>query len=547
MASPYPFSGRLPVKPLKYILTGLITLAFICGTLSAAELRLPFLRGVYIAPSGGVATLPIFLDSMPGQISGFRICMAERGSDFAITNVEPGQFLLDCGWEYLNWERVEVPASIAFPYDPILRKTSGLIEITGFASVTAGYQPSCFNNGARLELVKLTTVFAPPSIYADVNADCMSRPFSFFWRDCFDNVVYGTNFDTLYATNLLVGPDWGMGADTLDYPYPGFGSPKTACDTLSFPTIMPMTAREGVYDIVCTDSVNPWYGDMNCDGYPFTIADGVAYSRYFVFGLGSLFCNPAAVIPGSDINRDGVTLTVADLVLLIKYTLGDGFYLDPVSYSSDFAKPSARPTDAKLTTTDFGSGYTYDLTADQPISACYLRLLTKSGSSLKESDIREVAPGSMIGSIGDTVTILWVDLKGQPVFAEGTHSLFSADNQDIQVVHVEVVDMQARNMAVVTSQALPSTFSLEQNVPNPFNPTTIIEYSLQAPGYVTLEVFNVDGQRVIQLVSQDQSAGKHTVIWNAVDQNGNAIASGLYFYRLQANDLNATKKMLLLK
>jgi hypothetical protein len=308
-----------------------------------------------------------------------------------------------------------------------------------------------------------------------------------------------------------------------------------------------MTAREGLYDIVCTDSSNPWSGDMNCDGYPYTIADGISYARYFILGLGSLICNPAAVIAGSDINNDGVTLTVADLVLLIKYSVGDGFYLDPVSYSSEFAKQSANQSKANLSVANDGYNSTFELTADQPIAACYLKLLSASGSPLKESKIHELASGSMIGSIGDTITILWVDLKGEQVFAAGAHRLFESDNPDIRIVHAEVVDMQARNVSVVTSQTLPSTFSLEQNVPNPFNPTTEIAYSLSAPGYVTLGVYNVNGQQVIQLVNQYQAAGRHSVNWNAIDQNGNAIASGLYFYRLQSNDLTATKKMLLLK
>ncbi len=89
---------------------------------------------------------------------------------------------------------------------------------------------------------------------------------------------------------------------------------------------------------------------------------------------------------------------------------------------------------------------------------------------------------------------------------------------------------------------LPSSVDLGANYPNPFNATTSISYSLTASASVTLEIFNMMGQKVTTLVNGNESAGDHVVTWDA----SNA-ASGVYFYRLKVGDEILTKRMTLLK
>jgi hypothetical protein len=91
-------------------------------------------------------------------------------------------------------------------------------------------------------------------------------------------------------------------------------------------------------------------------------------------------------------------------------------------------------------------------------------------------------------------------------------------------------------------------FSLSQNFPNPYNPSTTIHYGLPVRSSVRLTIYNMLGQRVSELVNAEQDAGFQSVVWNA------SVASGLYFYRLEATTLNDpnkhfvdTKKMLLLR
>jgi hypothetical protein len=94
---------------------------------------------------------------------------------------------------------------------------------------------------------------------------------------------------------------------------------------------------------------------------------------------------------------------------------------------------------------------------------------------------------------------------------------------------------------------LPIDYALEQNYPNPFNPTTTIEYGLPVDGHVTINVYNVLGQEVRRLVDDDQTAGKHNVLWDGTDDAGAAVATGVYLYRIEAGPFTASRSMLLIK
>lgn len=95
---------------------------------------------------------------------------------------------------------------------------------------------------------------------------------------------------------------------------------------------------------------------------------------------------------------------------------------------------------------------------------------------------------------------------------------------------------------VAGSLCLPESFSLFQNYPNPFNPVTQISYTLLTDGHVKLEIYNLLGQKVAIVVDEYQQAGQKTINWEAKD-----LSSGIYFYKLTADDFTATKKMVLTK
>ncbi len=95
--------------------------------------------------------------------------------------------------------------------------------------------------------------------------------------------------------------------------------------------------------------------------------------------------------------------------------------------------------------------------------------------------------------------------------------------------------------------SLPDKFTLDQNFPNPFNPTTQIRFGIPEAGNVTLKIYNSVGQLVKTLVDGNMSEGFHQVTWDATDSNGGKLSSGVYFYRITAGSFSQVNKMLLLK
>ena len=104
--------------------------------------------------------------------------------------------------------------------------------------------------------------------------------------------------------------------------------------------------------------------------------------------------------------------------------------------------------------------------------------------------------------------------------------------------------VEARGTMDVEKTSAPSGFRLDQNFPNPFNPTTTIGYSLEKAGKVTLKVYTELGQLVTTLVDEAQSPGPHSVVFSST---GVARSSGAYFYTLQTERHTVTRKMALVK
>ncbi|MDO9576582.1 MAG: right-handed parallel beta-helix repeat-containing protein [Candidatus Cloacimonadales bacterium] len=116
-------------------------------------------------------------------------------------------------------------------------------------------------------------------------------------------------------------------------------------------------------------------------------------------------------------------------------------------------------------------------------------------------------------------------------------------------------DMGAYESEYIVNADIPVallTFTLDQNFPNPFNPDTKIQFSIPFDSKVELAVYNIKGQKVKQLASDQFSAGQHSVVWNGKDENGKQSASGIYFYKVKSEvdgktKFEKTRKMMLLK
>jgi len=94
---------------------------------------------------------------------------------------------------------------------------------------------------------------------------------------------------------------------------------------------------------------------------------------------------------------------------------------------------------------------------------------------------------------------------------------------------------------------VPKSYSLGQNFPNPFNPSTTLLYSLKQAGHVQLSIYNILGQNVRTLVDEYQDANTYTKVWDGCDDSGQPVASGIYMYRIKSGDFTDIKKMVLMK
>jgi hypothetical protein len=93
----------------------------------------------------------------------------------------------------------------------------------------------------------------------------------------------------------------------------------------------------------------------------------------------------------------------------------------------------------------------------------------------------------------------------------------------------------------------PMAWNLESAYPNPFNPSTSIAFTVPVAADVSLTVFDILGREVTRLVNGKMQAGAHVVQWNTQNHHGGTVASGIYFYRLEAQDYEMTRKMILMK
>ena len=101
--------------------------------------------------------------------------------------------------------------------------------------------------------------------------------------------------------------------------------------------------------------------------------------------------------------------------------------------------------------------------------------------------------------------------------------------------------------SIAVLSTLPNKFELANNYPNPFNPSTTIEFSVPEQTDVKIAVFDVTGTLVTELVSEVFGAGTYRTVWNAKDNFGSHVASGLYIYRMSAGNFTQAKRMIFVK
>ncbi len=147
-----------------------------------------------------------------------------------------------------------------------------------------------------------------------------------------------------------------------------------------------------------------------------------------------------------------------------------------------------------------------------------------------------------------------VSSDDNPVLAEFTLRRKSSKASEPQLTSALLIDVNhniytpSLVTAVEENVTLPVEFSLKQNYPNPFNPSTTIDFAIPEEGEVMLEVYNLIGQKIRTLVSYKMKAGHYQAVWDARNDRGVKVSSGVYFYHLNVEGkFNKTYKMILMK
>ena len=133
---------------------------------------------------------------------------------------------------------------------------------------------------------------------------------------------------------------------------------------------------------------------------------------------------------------------------------------------------------------------------------------------------------------------LWFDNRG--LFRRNSYNSFSSNHRDYAYTKISLdsITVGIRHQ----KHKLPKMFNLSQNYPNPFNPTTTVEYSIPKQSNVTIKVYDILGREVTTLVNEEKLAGNYRV-----DFNGSSLASGIYFYRMEAGGYSITRKFILIR
>ncbi|MDD3732692.1 MAG: T9SS type A sorting domain-containing protein, partial [candidate division Zixibacteria bacterium] len=179
-------------------------------------------------------------------------------------------------------------------------------------------------------------------------------------------------------------------------------------------------------------------------------------------------------------------------------------------------------------------------------------LVLKTDRTINYGDIKNVVAGMTVDyrQEGGEVRLLVYDINGASL-PSGTNDLFAIEGlTDFEVTAVDLASAAGQYAAVsfgFAEPTVPENFILYQNYPNPFNPDTRIDFTLPNATRVELTVFNILGKKVKVLADGEYNAGGHSVIWDGRDDDGAAVSSGIYFYRLVTPEASVSRKMMLLK
>jgi hypothetical protein len=280
-------------------------------------------------------------------------------------------------------------------------------------------------------------------------------------------------------------------------------------------------------------------GDIRKDGIYYIVSDAVAFARWWVNLEPPSLCDPDTVyhISPCDVNCDG-KVGLSDLVYLVRIMCYDFSPCDAGPPYSSGSPPYAGEIEVKA------KENTISVSSDYPLGAMSFDFNT-DGAAANPVLIVPNMQLKTSAQNGKLRVLVWNE-NGESI-PPGTQDIFTISG-NAELVSVGAAGYDSKELkANITDETTPSRYALSQNYPNPFNPQTQIKFSLAEASQVSLVIYNLLGQKVVTLLDKTLPPGKHVIDWNGEDESGQKVASGIYFYHLQAGEYDEVRKMVLVK
>ena len=335
--------------------------------------------------------------------------------------------------------------------------------------------------------------------------------------------------------------------DTLFIP---IGSDESCIDTTK------QTARDIIEfcpGTICIDEPPDDRGDINLNGLANEVGDAVLFTNYFVYGPS--VWDPVwedVQILATDINNDGIVLTVADLIYLIRIITGDE---QPFPPGTGTGSPKLSPYANSGTATVRVENNSVNVSTSSNVEIGGALLVFRyNGLSTGEPTLLSGAAGMNMryNASGNELRVLVHPSWNGELAAIGAGnreivSIPTSGDGSIELVEVQMSDARGALMSTSSAKAVvPTEYALQQNYPNPFNAGTVMSFDLVKDADWTLTIYNVAGQTVREFNGRN-GVGSVRVAWDGNTEAGMSASSGVYFYRVTANGFKATKKMTLVK
>lgn len=485
--------------------------------------------------AGTTFDVPVTLEKFDADkgLGGFDLLIGYEANQLAFQEARQGTLLDSCGWEYFTYRYIGASDSAgSYP--------SGLVRLVGMAEISNGATYAGCNEGhaGYVDSAPMTLAYLNFATEYHRSLEYQFSPLRFFWEDCGDNTLSNWDGTELFIESMV--DEYCYGPLPRATHFPTIRGAPDSCIYDDQPTgksaqRMVDFFNGGVEFFGC-DSIDA-RGDINLNGVAWQMADAFMFADYFTQGFAAFGNHVEGSIAASDCNADGIALSVADFVYVVRTVLGDAEPYDRGTPSPNPAFFNLEPLNQEVV-----------LTTSEHLGAVQMVVNGEVTPQLL-ADQMEISFAWDSG-----LTRILIYSFEQNVYIEAGRLVALPDATGI--AEVETATFLGRRVMAYAGEPsdvddpfgnLPDAFALHQNYPNPFNPTTTIEYDLPKSSTVRLDIYNVTGQKVRTLHSGQLGAGHQSMEWDGRDGSGRRVSSGIYLYRLTADEFVRTRKMMLLK